>query len=186
MKTVACRETRPSPGPHAYVHTLAVQHRSALVAYAERLLTDRHLAEDVVQEALIRAWHHTEKLRHGEGSVRGWLLKVTRNLVTDRARSAYARHETVTDETWDVHQPDHAEAVVTTMETDALLGGLSDEHREVLVHIYLHGHTIRETAQLLGIPAGTVKSRQHYALHALRRRVGAPPFGRPQDGRRRH
>ncbi|MFF8593849.1 sigma-70 family RNA polymerase sigma factor [Streptomyces sp. NPDC015220] len=185
MKTVARRETRPSPGPHAYVHTLTVQHRSALVAYAERLLTDRHLAEDVVQEALIRAWHHCEKLRSGEGSVRGWLLKVTRNLVTDRARSAYVRHETVTDETWDVHQPDHAEAVLTSMEANALLDGLSHEHREVLAHTYLYGHTIRETAQLLGIPAGTVKSRQHYALHALRRRAGVPATGRPASGKSR-
>lgn len=177
MKTTTRREAVPASRTHSYVHAMVTHHRSALVAYAEGLLTDRYLAEDVVQEAFIRIWHHAEKLRAGEGSVRGWLLKVTRNLVIDHTRSAYARHETTTDETWDIHQPDHADAVLASVEARILLGGLSPEHRDVLVYTYLRGHTIQETADLLGIPAGTVKSRQHYALRALRRRAGEPPVG---------
>ncbi|MGC0379729.1 sigma-70 family RNA polymerase sigma factor [Streptomyces sp. SAI-229] len=179
MKTTAGREVSQPPRRQQYLHTLVAQHRSALVSYAERLLTDRHLAEDIVQEALVRAWFHTDKLRSGEGSARGWLLKVTRNLVIDHTRSALARRETMVDDTGEVAQPDHADAVLARVEADALLRSLTPEHREVLVHTYLYGYTVRETAQLLGVPAGTVKSRQHYALHALRRRAGVLPSGEP-------
>ncbi|MCX5355703.1 sigma-70 family RNA polymerase sigma factor [Streptomyces mirabilis] len=157
------------------------QHRSSLVAYAEHMLLDRHLAEDVVQEAFIRAWHHAEKLRTGEGSVRNWLLKVTRNLVIDRARSAAVRYESVMEELRDLPEPDHSDEVLASQEALALLRGLSSEHREVLVHVCLYGFTVRETARRLGIPPGTVKSRQHYALNILRRRVGLLPARVPAE-----
>ncbi|GGS55352.1 sigma-70 family RNA polymerase sigma factor [Streptomyces griseoviridis] len=179
MTTTSGRDRSQPPRRHQYLHTLVTQHRSALVSYAERLLTDRHLAEDIAQEALIRAWVHTDKLRSGEGSARGWLLKVTRNLVIDHTRSARVRHETTVDDTGEVAQHDHADAVLARVQADALLRSLPPEHREVLVHTYLYGYTVRETAQLLGVPAGTVKSRQHYALHALRGRAGVPPSDDP-------
>ncbi|MFF5408270.1 sigma-70 family RNA polymerase sigma factor [Streptomyces misionensis] len=161
--------------PHTYLNGLVDRHHSELVAFAERMLTDRHTAEDIVQEAFIRAWNHSEKLRGGTGSVRSWLLTVTRHLVIDRVRSSYVRHETVADEVRDVWQADHADAVMSAHQAHSLLRTLSAEHRDVLVHIYLHGYTLRETAQLLGIPTGTVKSRHHYALNALRRQVGFQP-----------
>ncbi|MFR0357666.1 sigma-70 family RNA polymerase sigma factor [Streptomyces sediminimaris] len=148
--------------------TLMAEHRPALLSYAEKLLNDRHSAEDIVQEALIRAWPHAERLYSTEGSVRGWLLTVTRNLVVDRTRSAWARHETVDADARDVALPDHADDVLASVEATALLRQLSHEHREVLLHTYLCGRTAQETAQILGIPAGTIKSRRHYALSTLR------------------
>jgi RNA polymerase sigma-70 factor (ECF subfamily) len=148
--------------------TLMSDHSKALLAYTETLLNDHHLAEDIVQETLIRAWHHTERLYSTEGSIRGWLLTVARNLAIDRMRSAAFRHESVGAENQELAQPDHADAVVTSAEAVSALRGLSVEHREVLLHIYLGGRTVTETARVLGVPLGTVKSRQHYALSILR------------------
>ncbi|MFD0309750.1 sigma-70 family RNA polymerase sigma factor [Streptomyces sp. NPDC127119] len=152
------------------VQALLAEHRPAVLAYAEKLLGDRHAAEDVVQEVLIRAWHHIDRLMYRSGSVRGWLITVTRNLIIDRLRSAASRHELVGAEDTDIAQRDHADAVVASIETTALMRRLPLEHREVLFHTYLCGRTVRETAQLMGVPAGTVKSRQHYALTRLRQR----------------
>jgi RNA polymerase sigma factor (sigma-70 family) len=154
------------------LHTLMSDHAKALLAYAEKLLKDRHLAEDIVQETLIRAWPHTERLYTTEGSVRGWLLTVTRNLVVDRMRSAAARHETIGADDRDVPLPDHSGAVLTSVEATELLRQLSHEHREVLLHTCMYGRTAQETARILGIPAGTVKSRRHYALNTLRAKAG--------------
>ncbi|MFD4605017.1 sigma-70 family RNA polymerase sigma factor [Streptomyces sp. NPDC058464] len=154
------------------LHTMMSDHAKALIAYAEKLLNDRHTAEDIVQEALIRAWPHAERLYSTEGSVRGWLLKVTRNLVVDRMRSATARHETIGADDRDVPLPDHSGAVLAAVEATDLLRQLSPEHREVLLHTYLCGRTAQETARFLGIPAGTVKSRRHYALNTLRAKAG--------------
>ena len=75
---------RVRDGDEALVHAVYREHGRAMLAYATRLLDDRAAAEDVVQEALIRAWRHPEVLTNGKGSIRGWLLTVVRNLVTDR------------------------------------------------------------------------------------------------------
>ncbi|MGW5498737.1 sigma-70 family RNA polymerase sigma factor [Streptomyces olivaceoviridis] len=168
MNTITAADASSAAHHDQLLQTLMSDHTRALLAYAEKLLNDRHLAEDIVQETLIRAWPHTERLYSTEGSIRGWLLTVTRNLVIDRLRSAPARHETVGADDRDVPLPDHSGAVLASLEVTRLLRHLSHEHREVLLHIYLCGRTVRETARLLGIPAGTVKSRQHYALQSLR------------------
>ncbi|WP_327425579.1 sigma-70 family RNA polymerase sigma factor (plasmid) [Streptomyces sp. NBC_01527] len=156
-----------------FFQALAADHAKPLLVYTERMLRDRHMAEDVVQETLIRAWHHSDRLCATEGSVHGWLLTVARNLAIDRIRSAYFRHESVGAEHQGVLQGNHADTVVDSVDIQALLQHLSREHREVLVHTYLHDRTVQETARILGVPAGTVKSRQHYALRLLRNRIRA-------------
>ena len=165
----------PSAPRPDLLHSLVTDHSRALIAYAERLLGDHHLAEDIVQEALIRAMPHTERLYGTEGSVRGWLITVTRNLIIDRMRSPSSRYETMSAEIHDLSQRDHADAVVAAVESARLLRQLSAEHREVLIHTYLRGRSVQETAGILGVPAGTVKSRQHYALLKLRSRADLSP-----------
>lgn len=178
MKTAAAPDASPTARQEVLLHGLMADHATALLAYTEKLLSDHHLAEDIVQETLIRAWSHTERLYSTEGSVRGWLLTVARNLVIDRLRSATFRHETVGADSQELAQRDHADAVLASVDSMRLLRHLSAEHREVLAHTYLCGRTVQETARILGIPAGTVKSRQHYALVSLRARARARPGAR--------
>ncbi|GAA0614243.1 sigma-70 family RNA polymerase sigma factor [Kribbella sandramycini] len=152
-----------------FVRSLYAEHGRSLLAYATRLTGDRAAAEDVVQETLVRAWKHAADLNKGAGSVRGWLLTVARNIVTDRARARAARPAEVADV---VDRPpvegDHSDAVVNTMVVLGALDQVSPEHREVLVELYYRGRSVAEAAQELGVPPGTVKSRTYYALRALR------------------
>ncbi|MGH3473508.1 MAG: sigma-70 family RNA polymerase sigma factor [Aeromicrobium sp.] len=156
------------------IRSLYEQHGRSLLAYATRLTGDRAAAEDVVQETLLRAWKHADDLVEGKGSVRGWLLTVARNIVTDRARARAARPTEVTAAVDRSHGGDHAEAVVNTMVVLDALDQVSPEHREVLVELYYRGRSVTETATTLGVPAGTVKSRSFYALRALRAVMGEP------------
>jgi RNA polymerase sigma-70 factor (ECF subfamily) len=64
-------------------------------------------------------------------------------------------------------QRDHADRVVDSMLVFQALSTLSPEHRAVLEDVYIHGNTVRETAEKLGISPGTVKSRTYYALRSL-------------------
>jgi RNA polymerase sigma-70 factor (ECF subfamily) len=165
--------TRQSTSDEFLIRALYEEHGKALLAYATRLTGDRQAAEDVVQETLIRAWRHPEVMANGEGSVRGWLLTVTRNIVTDRYRAKAARPKEVAEsETASAAagsvQRDHADAVVDSMVLAEALDRLSPEHRDVLVEIYYRGHTAAEAAGRLGVAEGTVKSRAHYALKSLR------------------
>ncbi|MEO3976442.1 sigma-70 family RNA polymerase sigma factor [Streptomyces sp. CAU 1734] len=161
--------TRRRTSDEVMIRALYEEHGRALLAYAQRLTGDRSAAEDVVQETLIRAWKNPDSLVNGKGSVRGWLLTVTRNIVTDRYRARAARPTEVAESsTGGPVEKDHAESVVDSMVVMEALDRLSPDHREVLMEIYFQGHTVAEAAKILGIPAGTVKSRSHYALKALR------------------
>ena len=141
-----------------------------MLAYATRLTGDRAAAEDVLQETLLRAWRHADNLRNdSKGSVRGWLLTVARNIITDRARARAVRPQEVGEP---IDAPaverDHAEQVVNEMAVLGAMDKLSAEHREVLVEMYYRGRTVAEAAQVLRIPPGTVKSRSYHAMRALR------------------
>ncbi|WP_231905552.1 sigma-70 family RNA polymerase sigma factor [Streptomyces davaonensis] len=149
--------------------TIMREHREGLVSYAEKMLGDRGLAEDIVQETVIRAWRNIDRLLGTDGSVRSWLFTVTRNLVIDWVRKPHARREVVGyAHNEPAYGAEGTEAVHDALVTRPLLHRLSPEQRAVLVHIYFCDRTIQETAGILGVPAGTVKSRQHNALRKLR------------------
>lgn len=161
--------SREADSDEALIRGVYEEHGRALVAYATRLTGDHAAAEDVVQETLLRAWKHPEALLNGKGSTRGWLLTVARNIVIDRARAHAARPTEVAETP--AHPPierDHSDAVVNSTVVLDAMEKLSGLHRQVLVELYFRGCTVTETAANLGIPAGTVKSRSHHALKALR------------------
>jgi RNA polymerase sigma-70 factor (ECF subfamily) len=131
-----------------------------------------------VQETLVRAWKHPEALANGKGSVRGWLLTVARNIITDMARARAARPVEVAESP--AHPPiqrDHSDAVVNTVVVLEALEKLSPPHRDVLVELYLRGRSVAEAADSLGIPVGTVKSRSYHAVRALREVFGGTQLG---------
>lgn len=155
----------------AALRALHDEHAEVLWRYVVSLTGAAADADDVVQETLLRAWRHPGLLDEDVDQVRGWLFTVARHLVIDQARSARRRHEfSVADH---ADRPDRAQAERTDRILDAILlhdalDSLSAAHREVIVRAYYQGHSIHELADDLGIAEGTVKSRLHYGLRALR------------------
>ena len=144
------------------------EHARALWSFVLRLTGDRDQAEDVVQETLLRAWRSPKVLEGAQGPTRAWLFTVARHLVIDGWRSSRAQREvTVADPPEPVTGDDTDRVLQAWLVADAL-GRLSPDHRRVLVECFYEGRSVAEAAARLGIPEGTVKSRTHYALRALR------------------
>lgn len=132
---------------------------------------DRQRAEDLLQETLVRAWQNPEAFDAPYDSMRPWLFTVARRLAIDARRSRQARPTEVSDIVLEAAAgaEDTAESTVSALDVRDAVRTLSPEHRAVLVQIYFRGLSVGETARTLGIPAGTVKSRSHYALRQLSR-----------------
>jgi RNA polymerase sigma-70 factor, ECF subfamily len=147
------------------------EHAAALWRYAFRVTGDRARAQDVVQETLLRAWQHPEVADDSERSPRAWLFTVARNMIIDESRSARFRREVSTLDEVGVLQgacPDEVDAALDRLLIGDALARLTPEHRAVVRRSYFQGWTTAQIATDLRIAEGTVKSRLHYALRALR------------------
>jgi RNA polymerase sigma-70 factor, ECF subfamily len=144
-------------------------HAAALWSYALKLTSgDRARAEDLVQETLLRAWKHPRVLDQSQGSARAWLFTVARRIAIDDWRSAAARSEVSTAAPPELPLPDDTDRALQGWLVAEALGELSPAHREVLGLCFFQGYSVAEAAERLGVAPGTVKSRTHYALRALR------------------
>ncbi len=143
-------------------------HGPALLRFAMRLTGDYTLAEDVVQEALLRAWKNRAILEQSDESARAWLFTVVRNLVIDDRRSARHAREILSDNLPESASVDGTDAILDAWVVADALASLSLEHRTAVVSAYYLGQTVAEIARRNDLPEGTVKSRLHYALRAMK------------------
>lgn len=146
------------------------EHAGALFTYVLRLVGgDRHLAEDVVQETLLRAWRNAPRLDPAARPLRPWLVTVARRIVIDGHRSRLARPPEAPPAALDrVPAEDEIDRALRLMTLNDALGALTEAHRRVLIATYFTGRTVDEAAAELGVPPGTVRSRIFYAMRALR------------------
>jgi RNA polymerase sigma-70 factor, ECF subfamily len=126
-------------------------------------------AEDVAQEALIRAYRRFDRLRDRD-RFRGWLVRISFRLALDRVRSGKRREQRET--LWSRTSPrataeDLAASSEFQAHFDRALEELSPKLRLVLLLAAMEGHTTEEVAAMLAIPAGTVKSRLSFARKQL-------------------
>jgi RNA polymerase sigma-70 factor (ECF subfamily) len=162
--------TRGAAAREESLRALFDEHARALLAYAVRLTDgDRHRAEDIVQETLLRAWRNLDRLDGDSRPVRPWLFTVAQHLAVDAHRARRARPTEVGDAVLaSVPGLDQVEGALDRIVVTDALESLSAEHRAVIVETYYRGRTVAEAAGVLGIPPGTVKSRCYYALRALK------------------
>ena len=162
-----------SPVDHEAVLMKALydKHAGALWRYTVGLTGDASGAEDVVQETLLRAWQHPEVIGGTVRSTWAWLCTVARHMIIDERRSARFHHVVASlDDSRRSEQfvPDEVNAVLDRLLIADAITQLSPERRAVIDRCYYRGWTIAQMAADLQIAEGTVKSRQHYAVRALR------------------
>ncbi|MCW2906504.1 MAG: polymerase, sigma-24 subunit, subfamily [Actinomycetia bacterium] len=154
---------------------LYVAHGPALLRLTTALTGgDRGRAEDLVQETMLRAWTHRSNLSLQHRSPRAWLMTIARRQAIDAHRARRARpQETGLNEDVALTGGLGADATIDTVGVRAAVAALPGPQRQVLAEIYYRDRSVGETARILQIPPGTVRSRTFYGLRALRRALVA-------------
>jgi RNA polymerase sigma-70 factor (ECF subfamily) len=143
------------------------EHGQALRRFIISASHDPQLADDIVQETVLRVWQQAPTIT---GSMRSYLFRTARNILIDNYRKSQRRPQEAEER--DVADPAEAAGKVDELLTKVLMEEallrLSMEHRDVLVALHYRRFTVSEAAVQLNIPSGTVKSRAFYAVKALR------------------
>jgi RNA polymerase sigma-70 factor (ECF subfamily) len=154
------------------------RHRVSVYRAALALTGDHGASEEVVMDTFRRAYVHRHRLRT-DVSPLPWLHRVALNLCYSRLGRRRLPSEPVTDLVAE-RLADGSAGPAANAEWSELreivregILGLSDKHRAVVILYYLEGRSLQETADALGLPLGTVKSRLHHALRDLRGRLSA-------------
>jgi RNA polymerase sigma-70 factor, ECF subfamily len=149
------------------------RHGDSCFALARRVLFDRALAEEVVQEIFVRLWNRAELYEPGRGTLRSFLIAQTHGRSVDLLRAETARRRREEREARQrIPEPiDLEREIVSLNEAEtvrAALASLPEPERAAIELAYFGGHTYREVAVLLEQPEGTVKSRIRAGMLRLR------------------
>ena len=148
-----------------------------LLAVAMRIVRDRELSRDVLQDAFLQIWQRAASYQRALGSARGWIYTVVRHRALDVARVA-GRESTMGDDIDAIadaaseasrvgHEPELPRGIDPTM-LQRCLAQLDDPKRDCIVFAFVEGYTHEQIAQRLTTPVGTVKSWIRRGLLALK------------------
>lgn len=152
--------------------------RAAAIREARRFFATAHDVDEVVQEALVRAWRRRNSCRGADRMP--WMRQIARNealRLLDRRRRR-SEHELLDDDTLlgglaDGKAAEREDALLLRMEVEQLVGALSVADRKLLALRYEDDLSQPEVARLMGIPEGTVKIRLHRLRGRLRKALDA-------------
>jgi RNA polymerase sigma-70 factor, ECF subfamily len=149
-----------------------------ILGVARKVIRDPALAEEVMQEVLLDVWRLASRFDPAKGSGTSWVMTLAHRRAVDRVRSerSHATRE-LRAATAHIDYDDVTEAVEASLEAERVqrcLSSLTRLQRECVNLAYYGGYTYAEVAELLGVPAGTVKTRMRDGLIRLRDCLGVP------------
>jgi RNA polymerase sigma-70 factor (ECF subfamily) len=147
------------------------QFSEGVFAYCVKILADRQLAQDVVQETFLKVQQHAHTIQNDE-SFKSWVFRIARNEALMQLRKRRVNGELKDDSVWDEDTPYHlALATERTEIVNRMLDNLKHEYREVLVLLVYEGMSYAEIAHITGATESSVKSRIFRARKAMIERL---------------
>jgi RNA polymerase sigma-70 factor, ECF subfamily len=144
---------------------------SALFGVIMKVIKVSEIAQDVLQDTFVKIWSKIDSYDKSKGTLFTWMLNVARNTAIDKIRSSefkqFAYSDAFENKVVDSKISDKPD--IDTIGLTQLVHGLSNEQQEVIDMIYFQGYSHSETAEVLKLPLGTVKTRIRIALRELRK-----------------
>jgi RNA polymerase sigma-70 factor, ECF subfamily len=149
---------------------------SSVFGIVRRVIRDPAQSEEVTQDVLLEVWRTAAKFDQERGSATSWVMTLAHRRAVDRVRSVQKESERERrTAAADIPYDEVAEAVESSLERERVrrcLGALTGLQRESVTLAYYGGFTYGQVASLLGVPAGTIKTRMRDALIRLRDCMG--------------
>lgn len=145
----------------------------ALNGIIYKIVEDRELSEDILQEAFIKIWNNFNNYDSAKGRLFTWMMNITRNLTIDMLRSkGYKKQSKIQDNENSVNNLSDNSKGAEQFDTIGIrkhLSHLKSDQKRIIDLAYFSGLTQDEIAKYLGIPLGTVKTRMRAAILELRK-----------------
>jgi len=164
---------KAAAGDRVAFRELVLEHSNAMFRLAWRISGDQSAADDIVQEAFIKAWRKIGNFRM-QSSFRSWLHRITVNTAMDylRKQSRVKQHETAAPEleqlTAGSSQPKYDIQIDVQEQTRAAMMNLSDTERAALMLRHFEGHSIKEISQILNLSSNACKQAVFRAVKKMR------------------
>jgi len=146
-------------------------HHAGMLARARRIVVDPNLAEDVVQEAFLRAWRACSTFDPAGGPLANWLLVITANTSVDMVKARVRRPPLASGSADEDASPagiNDIDLLVLRSQLRQALSAIEPHHRDAVVETVLRDRPYADVAAELGVAPGTLRTRVHYGLRRLR------------------
>ena len=150
---------------------LYIQYAPVIFGMGHKLVKSRDTAEDIVQETFVKVWRNISQFDPQKARFSTWVLNIARYTTIDHLRSKHHRQDQKNRGSYFVEYIDKAFSVTFNQDIIGVKGfvlQLEPKYREVIDLVYFNGYTQEETAHILDIPLGTVKTRMRFAIQTLR------------------
>lgn len=160
-------------GDEAALQTLYQKYAGALLHHISKIIPDPEAAEEILQDVFVKIWKKIGQYDESRSRLFTWMSQIARNTAIDTARlvSFQRNKETESIDTLvnvDAQLKGKVFNKIPDVGLQQVLSQIDPEHQELIEYLYFRQYTQKETAEALGIPLGTVKTRLRKAISVLR------------------
>ena len=151
------------------IKTLYSNYSNTLYGIITRIVTDKEIAEEVLQNTMLKAWNKIHTYKSDKSSLYTWLATIARNSALDKVRlKSYSNLQKTDSLSINVHNYGSINLSQSELDVKKLIDKLDDKYGVLLKLVYLEGYSQNDASKHLDIPLGTVKTRLRNALKILR------------------
>lgn len=153
--------------------TLYDSYAAALYGITYKIVRDRDVTEELLQDTFVKIWQRIDTYNHQKGTLFTWMLNIARNTCKDYFRSKHYQHQKLVLENGlelidFMNNPAQITYQGESKDLYQLTQTLELKYKEIIDYVYIYGYTQEEVSKMLKIPIGTVKTRSRTALKILR------------------